>query len=49
MVDFIFVKSGERMPYGDSSAYKTEYDGSGSTPRDHIILCVKKPFIYKVN
>jgi len=49
MVDFIFVKSGERMPYGDSSAYKTEYDGSGSTPRDHIILCVKKPFIYTVS
>jgi len=48
MVDFIFVKSGISLPYRHHSAYKPEYDGSGSTPRDHIILCVKKPFIYKV-
>lgn len=43
MVDFIFVKSGEWIPYRDPSAYKQEFDGSGSTPRDHIILCIKKP------
>jgi hypothetical protein len=36
-VDIIFVKSGSF--YGKTYS---EYDGSGSTPNDHIILCVKK-------
>jgi len=43
-VNIIFVKSGSS--YGKKYP---EYDGLGSTPNDHIILCVKKPFIYKVN